>query len=74
MICTQIKGGFMCSDDVRIYKYDGWCFEFSKMWGPHPLKKNGELSKRRIGPKFWRMWAKFEKLSGMEKMKFEVLA
>ena len=34
------------------YRYNGWEFEYKYMFGPWPLKKDGELRKR-AGSKFF---------------------
>jgi len=58
--------GFLCGP--RLYEYNGWFFEFSPYKGPHPLRKDGELRKR-VGRKFWKMWARFDKLTDKQKSK-----
>ena len=58
--------GFICGP--RLYKFDGWFFEFSAYSGPWPLKKDGELRKR-AGRKFYKMIDKFEALTEKEKAK-----
>jgi hypothetical protein len=63
-----MMNGFICS--ARIYKYNGWVFEFGYC-GPWPLKKDGELRKR-MGRKFLKDIDGFFKLSDKEKKKHNI--
>jgi len=65
----QPATGFICGP--RLYEYDGWFFEEHAYCGPWPLKKNDD-PRERAGRVFWKMWAKFDKLSKEEKLKYRV--
>lgn len=60
---------FICGP--RIYEFDGWIFEYHMTGGPWPLKKDGELRKR-AGRTFYKVIAKFDKLTIEEKEKYRV--
>jgi len=55
--------GFMCGP--RIYKYNGWLFEYSQSSGPWPLKQDGEPRKC-AGNKFYEMFEEFFKREDKE--------
>lgn len=55
--------GFICGP--TIYEFQGWTFEFSRISGPWPLKKNGD-PRDRVGKKFWKMYNEFTKLTEKE--------
>jgi hypothetical protein len=58
-------------DGPTVYEYQGKLFEFHSYSGPHPLKKDGELTKR-VGKKFYEFYAEFDKLPAEEKAKYKV--
>ena len=56
--------GFVCGP--RLYRFEGWFFEWHSYCGPWPLRKDGEL-RARAGRKFWQMIDRFEALSETER-------
>jgi hypothetical protein len=54
----------------NVYRYNGYYFEWHHYCGPHPLNKNGELSKK-IPSGFWDMVSEFQLLSDIEKRKYK---
>jgi len=67
---TQSKPiGFICGP--RLYKFDGWFFEFHAYCGPWPLKVDGKCRKR-AGRKFYKMFDKFYALSKEDQEKHRV--
>lgn len=65
------RGGSCFVTMADIYEYRGLVFEFHSYCGPHPLRKDGELTKRFPGPKsrFWPVFEDWMKLSKAEKQK-----
>jgi hypothetical protein len=61
----------ICGGPEHTWRYKGWYFEFHHMWGPTPLKKDGQLRAGMPGRKFWAMWDEFDKLPKEEKRKYE---
>ena len=59
--------GFLCSP--RIYRYDGWFFE----WGfrPWPLRKNGN-PRETAGRDFYEMFDRFSALSKEDQENYRV--
>ena len=58
MPCIKIRNSIVCYSN-KIYKYKGYFFEWHRYFGPSPLNKNGELSKK-IPKGFWDMIEDFE--------------
>ena len=58
---------------TKIYKYDGWLFEYyrNKPFGPWPLNKD-RGPRKRAGREFWRMFDKFSDLSEADQEKHRV--
>ena len=52
------------------YHFEGVLFEVHRYAGPILLNDNGEPSKRVMGPSFFKMWERFNKLSEEEKKKY----
>lgn len=52
MTCMHTELGIVCVSFAKQYRYLGWFFEYSQRNGPHPLRKDGELTKN-IDDKFW---------------------
>lgn len=61
----------ICSS--RIYKYNGWTFEWHNWCGPHPVNKDGELRKTPPGRKFFKDIEAFCKMSTEERKQYMVL-
>jgi hypothetical protein len=55
--------GFVCGP--RLYRFEGWFFEFHSYCGPWPLRKDGEL-RARADRKFWQMIERFQALPKAE--------
>jgi hypothetical protein len=74
MSCTTIPGGVICTNKPNRYKFDGYFFEYSPMFGPSLLNKNGEIAKRQPGifSNFWKAHERFSKLTETHKRKHEV--
>jgi hypothetical protein len=74
MNCTFMRNGVMCTDNSKRYKFDGYFFEYSPMFGPSLLNKNGEIAKRQPGSRsyFMKAFKRFSKLSTWGKAVYEV--
>ncbi len=69
MPCIRIGSGFICGP--KVYRFNGYYFEWHNYCGPSPLRKDGELSQRT--PKgFWDMVEEFQALSSEEKEKYRI--
>ena len=64
---TKVTGFICCS---RVYKYNGWLFEWSTWSGPWPLKKNGWELRKRAGRKFFKDIDKFCAMGIKERKKY----
>jgi len=54
------------------YNYRGTLFEYTRRFGPWPLKKNGYELKKVAGMGFYKKIDKFLKLSEADKEKFRI--
>jgi hypothetical protein len=61
--------GFLCGP--RLYRFDGWFFEWSEASGPWPLRQDGELRKR-ASRSFWRMIERFQALEPEQQKTYRV--
>jgi hypothetical protein len=75
MSCANIPGGVICTNKPKRYKFDGYYFELSDIFGPSLLNKNGEIAKRQPGIRsnFMKAFKRFSKLSTWGKAVFEVI-
>jgi hypothetical protein len=54
-----------------MYKYKGFYFEISYMYGPLKLRKDGSEAKK-MGRLFWKVYAEWEKLTEEEQVKTQI--
>jgi hypothetical protein len=76
MSCTTCIGNcIVCNNKNKRYKFNGYFFEYSPMFGPSLLNKNGEIAKRQPGifSNFWKATERFTKLTETHKRKHEVI-
>lgn len=50
----------------QVYKFNGFTFEYHRYFGPHQLRKDGEL-RQRFSRGFWRAIERWEKLPKKQK-------
>lgn len=67
MPCVKIGNGFICGP--KIFRYQGYYFEWHSYCGPCPLRKDGKVSAK-IPTGFWEMIDAFISLSEEEKDKY----
>lgn len=69
MPCRKFGDAIVCGP--KLYRYNGWFFEWHSYCGPYPLKKDGEPRKR-AGRVFWKVIDKFQELSKKQQEKYRV--
>ena len=55
-----------------IYRYGGFIFEIHRYCGPCKLRADLEPAKK-MGPKFWKVWGEWDKLTPAEKLETQIL-
>jgi hypothetical protein len=56
---------------VNIYQYKGFLFEYHTLFGPVKVNKNFDPASR-MGRKFWKMYAEWDKLTKEEKLETQI--